>query len=96
MSKTVRFGTMLNTRSAVSFDVCPRRLTLLCSFIAVLCSGTFAIAVSYCRFGAGGHPKAAAASIRLHSDDPEAEARTLIDGLVDTMCNEQVGKGKRL
>lgn len=44
-----------------------------------------------CRFGAGGHPKAAAASIRLTSDDPEAEARELIEGLVETICKEQVG-----
>ncbi|CAM9363713.1 unnamed protein product [Scytosiphon promiscuus] len=42
------------------------------------------------KFGAGGHPKAAAASIRLHSDDPEAEARELMDGLVDTICKEQI------
>lgn len=46
------------------------------------------------RFGAGGHPKAAAASVRLHSDDPEKEARQLIDGVVDTMCQEQVGKSE--
>ena len=44
-----------------------------------------------CRFGAGGHPKAAAASIRLTSDDPETEARELIEGLVETICKEQVG-----
>lgn len=43
------------------------------------------------RFGAGGHPKAAAASVRLHSEDPETEARELIDGLVETICKEQVG-----
>lgn len=42
------------------------------------------------RFGAGGHPKAAAASIRLTSEDPETEARELIEGLVDTICKEQV------
>lgn len=45
------------------------------------------------RFGAGGHPKAAAASVRLTSDDPETEARMLIDDLVETICEEQVGVG---
>eukprot|EP00903_Cladosiphon_okamuranus_P008796 g8425.t1 len=42
------------------------------------------------RFGAGGHPKAAAASIRLTSEDPETEARDLIEGLVETICKEQI------
>ncbi|CAN0251558.1 unnamed protein product, partial [Ectocarpus sp. 8 AP-2014] len=35
------------------------------------------------RFGAGGHPKAAAASVRLSGEDPETEARELMSTLVE-------------
>lgn len=42
------------------------------------------------RFGAGGHPKAAAASVRLHGHDPREEAAALMADLVDTICNKQV------
>ncbi|CAM9685804.1 unnamed protein product, partial [Ectocarpus sp. 13 AM-2016] len=41
-------------------------------------------------FGAGGHPKAAAASVRLSGEDPETEARELMSSLVETICKEQI------
>ncbi|CAM9144999.1 unnamed protein product [Ascophyllum nodosum] len=46
--------------------------------------------VLFQRFGAGGHPKAAAASVRLSGDDPQRQARKLLDELVDTICNDQI------